>query len=159
MFENIGMKQLLPKLTERLKDFKLQAAAIPVPLFRCEAQKPEDSTITQSWFWPRLASFFKPNDVIITETGKPSPSVQTSLPNKSRGTANFGILDVPLPKGSMLLNQVLWGSIGWSVGKLFLNNDVTSLPNNCSGSTLGAALAARERKLGRTILFVGDGSL
>ena len=59
----------------------------------------------------------------------------------------------------MLLNQVLWGSIGWSVGKHFLDNHFTSLPNNWPGSTLGAALAARERKLGRTILFVGDGSL
>lgn len=29
----------------------------------------------------------------------------------------------------------------------------------CSGSTLGAALAAKQRGLGRTCLFVGDGSL
>jgi pyruvate decarboxylase len=27
------------------------------------------------------------------------------------------------------------------------------------GSTLGAAIAAREKGLGRTILFIGDGSL
>lgn len=28
-----------------------------------------------------------------------------------------------------------------------------------TGSTLGAALAARDKGLGRTILFIGDGSL
>ncbi len=64
------MKQLMPKLTERLKDFKSRAATIPVPLFRCEVPEPKDETITQAWFWPRLASFFKGNDVIVTETGR-----------------------------------------------------------------------------------------
>jgi hypothetical protein len=33
------------------------------------------------------------------------------------GTSNFGILDVPLPTGAILVNQILWGSIGWSVGQ------------------------------------------
>lgn len=35
------------------------------------------------------------------------------------GTSNVGILDVPLPTGTILVNQILWGSIGWSVGELF----------------------------------------
>jgi hypothetical protein len=35
------------------------------------------------------------------------------------GTANFGILDFPLPTGAILVSQMLWGSIGWSVGKSF----------------------------------------
>lgn len=60
------------------------------------------------------------------------------------GTSCFAMVDVPLPPESMFLSQTLWASIGWSVG-----------------STLGAAIAARERGggYGRTILFVGDGSL
>ena len=60
------------------------------------------------------------------------------------GTSCFAIIDVPFPPGSTFLSQTLWGSIGWSVG-----------------STLGAAIAERERGggHGRTILFVGDGSL
>jgi len=33
------------------------------------------------------------------------------------GTSNFGIADVPLPEDSALINQILWGSIGWSVGR------------------------------------------
>ena len=36
-----------------------------------------------------------------------------------QGTSNFGILDVPLPAGAILVNQILFGSIGWSVGKSF----------------------------------------
>jgi len=58
------------------------------------------------------------------------------------GTSAFGLLDVPLPEHSVYLTQCLWGSIGWAVG-----------------STLGAAFAARDLGLNRTILFIGDGSL
>ncbi|KAJ3515382.1 hypothetical protein NLJ89_g1793 [Agrocybe chaxingu] len=125
-FDNIGMKHMLPKLTERLRDFYHPGHRLPVPAFI--KQLPEENTpvISHLWFWPRVGYFFKPKDVIVTETG----------------TANFGILDVPLPSGAVLLNQILWGSIGWSVG-----------------STLGAALAAKDVGMERVILFVGDGSL
>ncbi|KAF7297397.1 Pyruvate decarboxylase [Mycena indigotica] len=58
------------------------------------------------------------------------------------GTSNFGLIDVPLPSSSIFVSQLLWGSIGWA-----------------TGCTLGAAFAARERDLGRTILFTGDGSI
>lgn len=58
------------------------------------------------------------------------------------GTSSFGMLEAQLPARSRFVAQILWGSIGWSVG-----------------ATLGVALAARERGLGRTCLFVGDGSL
>ncbi|PFH53957.1 hypothetical protein AMATHDRAFT_752 [Amanita thiersii Skay4041] len=126
MFEGIGMKQLLPKLTDRLKEFKSVSSQITVPPFTVPLPSAQDDSITHTWFWPRLHTFFKPRDVIVTETG----------------TANFGILDVPLPKGAKLVSQILWGSIGWSVG-----------------SALGAALAAQECGLMRTLLFIGDGSL
>jgi len=58
------------------------------------------------------------------------------------GTSNFGLMNVPLPDGAVFVSQILWGSIGYT-----------------TGATLGAALAARELGLGRTILFIGDGSL
>jgi len=56
----------------------------------------------------------------------------------------FGVFDVPYPKASTSITQVLWGSIGWSVG-----------------ATLGAALAVRESKQAdrRTVLLCGDGAL
>lgn len=125
VFPSIGMKALIPKLAERLASHRDNAINIPVPKFVTPVPKEDKGTITHAWFWPRIGSFFKPKDVIVTETG----------------TANFGILDVPLPEKSVLINQIFWGSIGWSVGSL-----------------LGAALATKDVGLGRTILFVGDGS-
>lgn len=101
MYPGIGFKQLLPKLAERLQQFHTTASQIPVTPF--VAKLPSDSTqvITQGWFWPRMGSYFKPHDLIVTETG----------------TSNFGILDVPLPPQTNLVSQILWGSIGWSVGE------------------------------------------
>jgi pyruvate decarboxylase len=125
-FDEIGMKNLLPKLTEKLQHFHSKAVQIQVPAFIKQLPEENSAIISHLWFWPRLSYFFKSKDVIVTETG----------------TSNFGILDVPLPAGAILINQILWGSIGWSVG-----------------SCLGAALAARDLGLPRVILFVGDGSL
>lgn len=82
--------------------------------------------ITQAYLWPRMGKWYRENDVIVSETG----------------TSNFGIIDVPVPKGTSVVSQVLWGSIGYSVG-----------------AALGCALAAKEQGDRRVILFVGDGSL
>ncbi|KAF8195372.1 pyruvate decarboxylase THI3 [Pholiota molesta] len=126
IYDHVGMKQMLPKLTQRLKEFRSVANCFSVPPFVKRLPQQDTAVISHLWFWPRIGHFFRPKDVIVTETG----------------TANFGILDVPLPEGSILINQILWGSIGWSVG-----------------SCLGAALAARDVGMNRVMLFVGDGSL
>ena len=120
------MKHLLPKLTARLQPHFEGALELPVPKFIRPVPTEDDQIISHTWLWPRVSQFFKENDVVVAETG----------------TSSFGILDVPLPKGAIFLSQILWGSIGWTVG-----------------ATLGAALAAEDLGLGRTILFVGDGSL
>ncbi|KAF2815436.1 pyruvate decarboxylase-like protein [Mytilinidion resinicola] len=57
------------------------------------------------------------------------------------GTANFGIWETRFPEGVNAISQVLWGSIGYA-----------------TGSCQGAALAAKELGIERTILFTGDGS-
>jgi pyruvate decarboxylase len=149
-YPDMSFRDILPVLTKRL-------AALPKKKGTATANKAEDDaeqqrkeatvvptaedeedaedekkfgkgTITQRYIWPRMSKFFKEYDVILAETG----------------TSAFGILDIPFPKNAISLAQVLWGSIGWSVG-----------------ATLGAALAARESAQPdrRTILFVGDGSL
>ncbi|KAF8527454.1 pyruvate decarboxylase [Hysterangium stoloniferum] len=125
VFPDIRMKYLLPKLTERLKS--------PANLQKLSASKwtlsiPQvsNNTITHAWLWPRMSAFFRENDIVVAETG----------------TASFGSFDIVMPLGGIYLAQILWGSIGWSVG-----------------STLGAAMAAQERELGRVCLFIGDGSL
>ncbi|KAJ6559257.1 pyruvate decarboxylase [Mycena vulgaris] len=125
-FAGIGMKELLPLLTARLQSCSAAARKIPVPDFTAVVPKEDNDVISQAWLWPTVGKFFKPRDVIIAETG----------------TSSFGILDIPLPEKSIFVSQILWGSIGWTVG-----------------STLGAAFAARDLGLNRTILFIGDGSL
>lgn len=80
------------------------------------------STTTFDW----TESTERSLDIIITETG----------------TSVFGLLDVPLPSHATYVAQILWGSIGWSVG-----------------AALGCSLAASEGKPRRTVLFVGDGAL
>ncbi|KAJ7700491.1 thiamine diphosphate-binding protein [Mycena rosella] len=123
VFPAIGMKELLPRLTERLEPCSHKS---PVPDFSAVVPQEDNEIITHAWLWPRMSKFFQPKDVIVAETG----------------TSNFGLLEVPLPEQAVFLSQILWGSIGWTVG-----------------STLGAAFAARESGLNRTILFIGDGSL
>lgn len=126
LYPGIGFKKLLPRLTVKLAEFREVAQKIAVPPFIYPIPYEPNDTISQAWLWPRIGQFLKPKDVILAETG-------TSL---------YGIMDVPLPKETTLITQVLWGSIGYTVGAL-----------------LGAACGARDRSLGRTILFVGDGSL
>ncbi|KAK7180704.1 hypothetical protein DPSP01_013739 [Paraphaeosphaeria sporulosa] len=57
------------------------------------------------------------------------------------GTANFGIWETRFPDDVIAISQVLWGSIGYA-----------------TGACQGAALAAKEMGIKRTILFTGDGS-
>ncbi|KAI5123447.1 hypothetical protein M0805_008819 [Coniferiporia weirii] len=125
-YPGLGMKRLLPELTAHLTPLQPTASQLPVPHFSAPIPDDPTPTITHDWLWPRVGAFFREKDVIVAETG----------------TSSFGILDVPLPKDATFVSQILWGSIGWTVG-----------------STLGAALAARDLGLGRTILFIGDGSL
>jgi len=126
LYPGIGFKGLLPNLTAKLTEFKEVAQQIHVPPFTYSVPDEPNDIISQAYLWPRVGQFFRPKDIIIAETG----------------TSSFGIIDVPLPKEAVLITQVLWGSIGFTVG-----------------AALGAACAARDLQLGRTILFVGDGSL
>ncbi|KDQ21760.1 hypothetical protein BOTBODRAFT_50327 [Botryobasidium botryosum FD-172 SS1] len=149
-FPNVTFRELLPILTEKLTETtqrlgkkegtpakqttekraaRERAQTLEHPedhVIQQEEAKFGEGVISQSYLWPTMGRWYKEGDVIISETG----------------TSNFGILEVPLPKGTSLVSQVLWGSIGYSVG-----------------ATLGCALAAKEQNDRRVILFVGDGSL
>lgn len=120
------MKGVLSKLTEALDSSSFKAPAKLPPSVAAPDTSDDSQVITQSWFWPRLSGFLQPHDVVVTETG----------------TANFGIWNTKMPDSAAALNQVLWGSIGWSVGA-------------CQGAALGARDAGSDR---RVLLLVGDGS-
>ena len=120
------MRGVMRKIIQKIDVSKL--SAVPGPKMQNKVDENHDSseTITQAWFWPRVGQFLKENDIVITETG----------------TANFGIWETKFPQRVTAISQVLWGSIGYSVGA-------------CQGAALAARDAGQER---RTILFVGDGS-
>jgi pyruvate decarboxylase len=125
-YPGVGMKGVLRKVIDRLPRLNVEAApSVSQNKIPSEEKDSKDSTILHAWFWPRMGQWLKEDDIIVTETG----------------TANFGIWETRFPKGVVALSQVLWGSIGYSVG-----------------ACQGAALAAKETGNRRTLLFVGDGS-
>lgn len=111
-----------------VRDRKKELEQLPEPC--------ADAVIDQDSFWFRISKFFRPGDVILTETG----------------TASSGGQDFVLPKYARMINSAAWLSIGYALGA-------------CVGATLGR-MELEKRRLerpgiflkGRTILFDGDGS-
>jgi pyruvate decarboxylase len=94
---------------------------------------PKEQNITHDKLWNLFENFVRPGDIIMGETG----------------TAGFGVREMRTPENVQVFVPVTWLSIGYM------------LP-----AAQGAALAQRELHSdttkhfrGRTILFIGDGSL
>lgn len=129
-YPEVRMKEVLdkllknPKLKEAVRDFNpSKITKDPFPPLDVDPS----AKLTQHYLWTALSSWFQEGDTIITETG----------------TSSFGIIQTKFPKGAVGISQVLWGSIGYSVG-----------------ATCGAVMAAEEfDPKNRVALFVGDGSL
>lgn len=128
-FPGVQMGNVLRRLVKELDASRIRTIETPVMTNTIPRRERESLSqeITHGYLWPRVGQWLRENDVIITETG----------------TANFGILEARFPAGVTHISQVLYGSIGYSVGAL-----------------QGAALAIKEKAPHRrVILFVGDGSL
>ncbi|BGP38108.1 hypothetical protein JCM10449v2_002035 [Rhodotorula kratochvilovae] len=127
-YDQISFQLLLPVLAKVLKRKTLPAPELPLAsaALAIPPGAPSD-LITHDLLWPLVGGFLRENDIVVAEVG----------------TAAFGLLTLPLPKGATFVSQVLWGSIGWT-----------------PGATLGALLAAQEAGVQRrVVLFVGDGSM
>lgn len=125
-YPGVAMRGVLRKVIERVDLSKLTRPSSPEVANEVTKNRDSSDTITQAFFWPRVGEYLKENDIVVTETG----------------TSNFGIWETKYPRGVTGVTQILWGSIGWSVG-----------------AAQGAALAAKDMGADRrTILFVGDGS-
>ena len=128
-FPGIQMKELLQKICETIPKHipKLYVPPTLAPFTLQPETLKQDEPLTQEYLWATVGSWFQEGDIIITETG----------------TLAFGIIQAKFPNNTIGISQVLWGSIGYTVG-----------------SFCGAAMAAAELKTPRrVILFVGDGSL
>ncbi|KAH8423789.1 alpha-keto acid decarboxylase family protein [Aspergillus melleus] len=124
-YPDINMKGVLRKVVQKMRSLNVTPVSHVSNILPDEEKNSTNQAITHAWLWPVFGQWLKEKDIVITETG----------------TANFGIWDTRFPAGVTAISQVLWGSIGYSVG-----------------ACQGAALAAKEQNR-RTVLFVGDGSL
>jgi len=125
VYEKVDMRQLLPDLTEQwpsniIHKYNGKPFQIEKPVFDSKHQ----NEIIQEYLWHKLPDFIPENSIVVAETG----------------TSGFGIMNMRAPKGVTFLTQILWGSIGYSVG-----------------AALGAALAGKDENR-RVFLLVGDGS-
>ena len=68
-----------------------------------EPQGSPGDRITPDYLYPRWEKFFKPDDLVIAETG----------------TVSMGLGFARMPKGSVFLNQTLWASMGWGTPAAF----------------------------------------
>lgn len=126
-FPGVQMKEALHQLLAGIGSRVTNYIPVPVPQQKVVPTPGDAAPISQEWMWSRVSSWFREGDIIITETG----------------TSAFGIVQSKFPDNCLGISQVLWGSIGFTVG-----------------ACLGAVMAAQEidpKK--RVILFVGDGSL
>jgi pyruvate decarboxylase len=125
-YPGVSMRGVLRKVIDRVDLSKLSRMPSPEVVNAVAENRDSSETITQDFFWPRIGEYLQENDIVVTETG----------------TSNFGIWETKYPRGVTGITQILWGSIGWSVG-----------------AAQGAALAAKDSGDDRrTVLFVGDGS-
>lgn len=185
-FSNVHIKPLLRKILKRLDKSRLPRydpyPDLGNPQRELDSLPPiqdsESACIDQDTFWQRISPFFRPGDIICTETGTPA----------------MGGRDFVLPPYTTLLNSGIWLSIGFMLpaaqGAALAQRDCMALTidspldptsqsttNSSSNSTSETNTTSmptrtcRQSKApllisphhatalrGRTILFIGDGS-
>jgi pyruvate decarboxylase len=142
-FRNLHVKSLLRAILSRLDPSRLPKYT-PYPSFLgnpraelLELPAPNPiSIIDQHTFYRRISTFFRPSDIILTETGTPS----------------IGSRDFILPPHTRLINSSIWLSIGYMLPAA----QGAALAQRELFSSVSDPAAINQ---GRTILFEGDGSL
>jgi pyruvate decarboxylase len=102
-FENVYMKWLLERLVKEVDPSKLSMDKVETPLRKAPRLVNGHATtrdVTHDWLWPRMSSWLRSGDVVVTETG----------------TSFVGIWETQFPTGVQAINQTLWSSIGYGVG-------------------------------------------
>ncbi|ANS41383.1 alpha-keto acid decarboxylase family protein [Serratia inhibens] len=94
----------------------------PLPEQKHRLATPGEAALDQAYFWQRMQRFIRADDVLVVENG----------------TSGAAIGGMRMPEGVKVVNQPVWGSIGYTLPAL-----------------LGTMMAAPHR---RHLLFIGDGS-
>ncbi len=113
--------ELLRALLEMDEAFP-HPAQVPLPDPHHKLAAPDNTRLDQAYFWQRMNRFIQTDDVLVVENG----------------TSGAAIGGMRMPDGVTVVNQPIWGSIGYTLPAL-----------------LGTMMAAPQR---RHLLFIGDGS-
>jgi indolepyruvate decarboxylase len=101
VYRNVEIADLLASLSGRVTNRAQRPAIAPETLGPIVGGG--EDPITADALYPRWADFFRPNDVIFTDTG----------------SSSLGLTLARLPKGAEFHNQTLWASIGWATPAAF----------------------------------------
>lgn len=96
IYRNVEIKDVLEALIKHMSSKEKNDSPHEHSLGLPEGAR--NDKIHEDYLYPRLQQFFKPNDIIVAETG----------------SCSMGLVHAQLPKGATFHNQTLWGSIGWA---------------------------------------------
>ncbi|MCH9757274.1 MAG: alpha-keto acid decarboxylase family protein [Gammaproteobacteria bacterium] len=99
LYPDVYFDAVIPALIKALGKYQHTEQITPLKM---PEYKPSPELLTQQRFWDRMANYFKPQDIILAETG----------------TSMFGLLDAPILHPVTVITQPLWASIGYTVGGL-----------------------------------------
>jgi indolepyruvate decarboxylase len=120
-YQAVTLKEVLSGVADAVSAVTNRAARRFAPAPRAAHDGDGSAKLTQAAYWQAIQSYIRSGDVLIAEDG-----------------TSYASAGLQLPPGCSFVSQVIWGSIGYSVGSL-----------------LGTLTAAPDR---RHLLFVGDGS-
>jgi indolepyruvate decarboxylase len=120
-FQAVTLTDVLGAVTDAVPQVTNRAARHFTPAAGHANGSDGSAKLTQAAYWQAIQGYIRSGDVLIAEDG-----------------TSYASAGLQLPPNCSFVSQVIWGSIGYSVGSL-----------------LGTLTAAPER---RHLLFVGDGS-
>jgi indolepyruvate decarboxylase len=101
VYRNVEMADILARLCAQVSSGARRPTLTPETLGPIVGGG--NDPLTAETLYPRWANFFRPNDVIMTDTG----------------TSSLGLAMAQLPSGAEFHNQTLWASIGWATPAAF----------------------------------------